>query len=429
MIPTSRTPRTAPSPDARPAHTGTHSAHCRALFGSVAGARSASLLAALALFATGCARSGDGPRASAPANDPPAPIAPDRALPNFLTIDPTEPAHIRVEWTTAAGKRIRHEADRLFLSPTDHTPMGGNLSAFIALGGKRLDKGAGHPLGAIVRIGFYKVDKDAPFFDDIDPTSPVTITCSNIRFDRPVDIHHDSGIHHSMYDHMKVMAYGMSMKAMDTHNLVSATDTLNDRVVFGQDARPGALAPRSPHGGGISVNEQPDGSYTLVATLPYPLFRHIRDDGTLPEPIKDMDHETMIRMMEAEMKDMPRSDERGEGMGSMNMPGMNNSSTMHGGSGVSGMSGMSNTAEMSGMSNESTQPAQPMNDMNNMQGMDGMKDAAHADKPLGPDGLPMTDPAMPGGFFEPYHFHVEFQAVPKGAKPHTPERSVLPSEQ
>lgn len=396
MIPTSRTPR----PHQTPIHAKARLPRDRFLFGLAAGPIAAPLLAILALLSSGCASSG--PVSSARASDPPPAATPseraDRTLPNYLTIDPTEPVHIRVEWTTASGERVGHKSDRLFLSPGDHTPIGGNLSAFASLGGKRLEKGAGHPLGAIVRVGFYKVDNDRPLFEDIDPTSPVTITCSNIRFDRPVDIHHDSGIHHSMYDHMKIMAYGMSMKAMDTHNLVSTTDTLNERVVFGKDARPGALAPGSPLGGGFTIAEQPDGSYTLAATLPYPLFRHIKDDGTLPEPIKDMNHETMIRMMEEEMQGMSKSDERPDGTAPMNTPGTNN------------------------MNHSPNMP--------NMPGMHGMGDATHAPahRPLGPDGLPMTDPAMPGGFFEPFHFHLEFEAVPKGAKPHTPARTVLPTE-
>jgi len=279
-------------------------------------------------------------RASEQPSDPPA----------LLLVEPEHIPHVTISWPRADGSRITVERDQPFASPNDRDPIGPNLEAFVALGGKRLAKGAGHPKGAIVRVGFYKVRNSGPLFEGIDPDGAVTIRLQGVVFNQPVAINHDSPLHHFMFDHEQIMARGLPMKAMDVFNMLSPTDTLNQRITPDVDARLGVLDGSALSDGSVRINREADGSLTMTATIPYRLFRHIKPTDPAPDPNT---HAAM-----------------GEGS-TGNSPGT--------------MQGMGNMGQMGGMDHGSM---------------------AHTPSST-------TDQIGPGGFLEPFHFHLEYEAVPE----------------
>jgi len=275
--------------------------------------------------------------AEPPAREPAAEVP---SPPGLLLVDTDHVPHLRLSWVTAGGETVTLERDQQYASPGAREPLGGNLESFVALGGKRLAKGAGHPKGAIVRVGFYKIDNARPLFEGIDPSSSVSIRLENVVFNQPAVANHASPLHHFMFDHEQLMRRGLPMKAMDVFNLRSPTDTLNDRVTHGTNARPGVLDGSERSDGLVTITKQDDGSFTLDARIPYQLFRHIKN---AERPGDDA---------------MAHGDTDGD---------------------------------------SSSPPAR-------MRGMDHAPSEAADDERDAQIG--------PGGFLEPFHFHVEFEAVP-----------------
>ena len=93
----------------------------------------------------------------------------------LLLADGTSVPHVRIAWTEGDGSRVEYSLDVPLTSTSDRTVLGRNLEVFVALGGSRLERGAGHPDGAIVRVGLFKTDRDLLFFEDIANGSSVEI--------------------------------------------------------------------------------------------------------------------------------------------------------------------------------------------------------------------------------------------------------------
>ena len=87
-----------------------------------------------------------------------------------------------------------------------------------------------------------------------------------------------------------MLACGLPGDAREQFNLVSHTDTLNDRVQPGIDTRMGVLDGSSNSLGTGSARVEPDGTITMSLTFRYPVLRNLRDPwksalpGTFLEP-------------------------------------------------------------------------------------------------------------------------------------------------
>lgn len=216
--------------------------------------------------------------ADAQSTDEPAPAAPP-AL-HFLVIDDRHVPHVRVSWETEGGDRMVLEADRHYQAPAERTPLGGNLDCFVALGGTRLDKQAGDPDGAIVRVGLYKHDPTRPLFEGLVHESPIEIVLTNIVFDKPALASAESGVQHIKYSQDALAECGLAGAAFELYNTVSPTDNLRGSVTS-ENGRLGALGTQ---GSEFTVTAEPDGSFTLRATIPYALLRHVKDPWQLTKP-------------------------------------------------------------------------------------------------------------------------------------------------
>ncbi len=224
------------------------------------------------------------PRAVMPENTP-TPSA------TILLADFDHPPTVALSWTTREGERVEIVGARPYAGDRGRTLLGRNVECFVAVGGTRLTKGAGRPEGAIVRVGFYKKDATALFFDDIAENGRVRIELSGVRFNQPAGALAQSVIQHLKFAPEQLEVCSLPTDARDQFNTASPTDTLNGRVQPDIDARLGVLAAGPPDQGSCAVTTHADGSLTLVCEFTYPLLRHLQDPwnsgvpGTFVEPI------------------------------------------------------------------------------------------------------------------------------------------------
>ena len=204
------------------------------------------------------------------------------AGPLFL-IDDTRLPKVTVSWPLSSGGAATIEGDRAYLAPKDRTPLGRNLSAYVAMGGTRLEVGASDPRGAIVRAGFYKIDGGQWLFEDIADGGAVTITLRGVKFQRPAAARPASLVHHSKFDDPNsVLGCTASSAAasrdsiIDHYNTADPSDTLAGRITE-RNGRPGVLDVSAGAGASSTFTTEPDGSITMTCVIPYALFKHPDD--------------------------------------------------------------------------------------------------------------------------------------------------------
>lgn len=227
-----------------------------------------------------------------PAQTPATPAAapPATEIPRLLLVDAAAQPRVSVQWTDNRNTSHTLEGQRPYASDADREPLGENIVCYAALGGSRLTKGAGHPRGAIVRVGFYKADNAKPFFDNATKETEITVTLTGVRFNQPVDVSPDSLVQHLKYERGEMEACGLPGDAREQFNLASPTDTLNDRINPGIDTRLGVLDGSESSLGSTALTVEEDGSVTMRLTFRYPALRNLRDPwksdlpGTFLEP-------------------------------------------------------------------------------------------------------------------------------------------------
>lgn len=259
-------------------------------------ALAATFLAVLALCLATSGQDADGRPAA-----PPGP-------PLFID-DDHEPAFM-LAWTRRDGSRVELARTMPWGASTDREDIGHNLLAFMAVGGTRIDLQQGHPLGSVVRVGFYKKDITKPLFDDIKPGSTIELRFTGIRFLEPASPTTSTALQHLQYHLQDVLDCGLDASAIDQYNAASATDTLGGKLTE-RNGRPGVLRVqtddtpddttryyRQPPGpdaagkgppaerfAGVRFTIDPDtGDIGLWAEFPYEIFRHVRDPWQRAEP-------------------------------------------------------------------------------------------------------------------------------------------------
>lgn len=225
---------------------------------------------------------------------PPAPTVPLDAVaqrPLLLLVDEHQRPHVRIAWIGADKIEHVHEADLDYGWDGDRKPIGNNLSAYAAAGGTRLLKGAGHPKGAIVRFGFYKVEEGLLFFENVAADSVIDVQVSNIAMNQPATPRTETVVQHLKFSRDSLKSCRVPSDAWNLFNTVNPDDTMNGRIRAGYDARPGSLDGKDSSHGSAHAEVANDGTIRLHVRVPYALFRHIRDPwkraipGTFLEPI------------------------------------------------------------------------------------------------------------------------------------------------
>jgi hypothetical protein len=199
----------------------------------------------------------------------------------LLLADDTKKPHVVVSWPTTTGSggqqgTITLEADRAYGSPGMTEPLGKNLACYVGLGGTRVDRGAGHPLGAVARVGLYKRDTGKLLFEDLADGAMITVKVTNVHFNQSVVPRPKTVIQHVKYLKGDIDACGLGTDAMDQFNTFDPKETLNGKAVE-PNVRPGILDGHDPAMATVTVKREEDGSVSLTAVFAYQLLRHIRD--------------------------------------------------------------------------------------------------------------------------------------------------------
>lgn len=220
----------------------------------------------------------------------PAAAAKDIVTPFVLLDESTQP-RVVIAWEDGASERHELALRLPYGSDAQRTAIAPNLDAFVAAGGTRLSKGAGHPRGAVVRVGFYARDNNRPLFEGVTPDTIIEVRLEGVRFNQPVHALASSVIQHLKYDPAALESCGMPPDAREQFNIASPVDTLNDRVRPGIDARLGAFGDHGASLGDVRIEREADDTLTLVTRFAYPALRSLRDPwrqaipGTFLEPV------------------------------------------------------------------------------------------------------------------------------------------------
>ncbi len=201
----------------------------------------------------------------------------------ILLADDTKQPHVSVSWTRSDGEVTRFDLDLPLTSPDERAALGDNLETFVALGGSRLEKGAGHPSGAIVRVGIYKTDRDLLMFDDIAHASDVVIELTNVAFNQEVAADPDTLVQRLRYKADDILACGLTINQTEMFNVVSEDDNMGGTILTEQ-VRYSCLGGGDANGGEARVWVADDGTVSMRAVVPYRLLRHKGDPWALEVP-------------------------------------------------------------------------------------------------------------------------------------------------
>ncbi|MBL4810673.1 MAG: hypothetical protein JKY43_11520 [Phycisphaerales bacterium] len=222
----------------------------------------------------------------------------------ILLADDTIKPTMTVRWMTKNGPR-ELSAQMPYGPPTggvilqsnnsnqNHKDAQSNIRAYLALGGSRVDTGAGHPKGLVIRAGLTKVENAKPFFAKIVPGSHVEIELQGVTLSEPIQYHQGTGIMHLKYAIGDLLACSLPGTARNQYLLSDPKDSLGGRVVPGENATPGALQGTNKSDGSFNITVNPNDPTTMgyIVKIPYGYFRHLQDpwNSTLPgtffEPI------------------------------------------------------------------------------------------------------------------------------------------------
>ncbi|MCA9275676.1 MAG: hypothetical protein KDA29_06595 [Phycisphaerales bacterium] len=238
----------------------------------------------VALFAIACIA------LPAYASPDPQPRTPKR--PTLLLVEQEQQPRITISWI-AGGEMQRYSLVVPFTAPVGGEQLGdSNALAYATLGGTRIETGAGHPQGAVIRVGLTKADNSRAFFKGIDPGTSIDISISGVRFNQPIKYHDGTALMHLKYGLGDLKACELPATANNQYLLSDPNDTLGGRVNAGVNATPGALDGGPKHGSVEAIVLSDDPNLVEVhASVPYALLRHLQDPwvselpGTFFEPI------------------------------------------------------------------------------------------------------------------------------------------------
>lgn len=211
--------------------------------------------------------------------------------PGLLLVDEAVEPRVTVRWT-ARGQTVERSEARAFGAPDDATALDGtNLRAGVSLGGTRLEVGAGHPSGALLRVEVRKIETGRALLSGVDPGSSVRLEVQGVRFNQAVAVRPGSAIVHLRYSLGDIEACSLPPDAASQFLLSDPEDTLGGVAKDGLNARADALT-NGPGRGRAEAVVEADGTVRLTVDIPYGLLRHLRDPwkselpGTFFEPVR-----------------------------------------------------------------------------------------------------------------------------------------------
>ncbi len=222
-------------------------------------------------------------QSSAPTNESTRPV--------LLLVDESRHPSVEVSWQVK-GERQTFAATMGYTAPTGGDAIGHNVKCYVTMGGTRIETGAGHPKGAVVRLGVTKIENARAFFAGIDPNTEIEFAVTGIHFNQPIKYHKGTGIMHLKYALGDLKACSLPGTARNQYLLSDPKDTLGGRVIPGENATPGALDGGQGHGGFIIEIDKDDPTIiSMRIRVPYGQLRHLQDPwmshlpGTFFEPV------------------------------------------------------------------------------------------------------------------------------------------------
>lgn len=201
----------------------------------------------------------------------------------ILLADDSRTPRVTVSWERADGTTVTLEKDVALSSEQERGALGGNLEGFVALGGARLEKGAGRASGAIVRVGLVKVDRDILMFDDIANESEIVVELRGVYFNQPAVPDRQTLIQRLRYKADDVVACGLTVNQAEMFNVVSADDDMGG-TILPEQVRYQCLGGGDKDGGEAELVVEEDGGISLRAVIPYRLLRHKGDPWAMEVP-------------------------------------------------------------------------------------------------------------------------------------------------
>jgi len=207
----------------------------------------------------------------------------NRSEPVFL-VDSEHHPHVAISWPTKDGIGNALEAVREYLAPNDRTPLGKNLSCYVGLGGNRGDLGLGRPGAVDVRVGFYKVDKSRPLFENMADGGAVTVVFSSLKFTAPARALPETTVHHLKFeDPNNVLGCAGDPELLVTWNTYDPLETMGRRLNR-RNGRAGVLGAGNTTGSKVTFTTDDKGLVTMTAVIPYALFKHADDPWLRSNP-------------------------------------------------------------------------------------------------------------------------------------------------
>ncbi|MGV6815014.1 MAG: hypothetical protein ACWA5W_08415, partial [Phycisphaerales bacterium] len=199
------------------------------------------------------------------------------AKPTLLLVKQEVHPRVEISWT-AKGEPYEFSEIMEYTAPFGGAIVGKNVKGYITMGGSRLETGAGHPKGAIVRLGITKIDTNRAFFANIDPHTEIEFAVFGVQFNQPVKYHQGTGMMHLKYGLDDLKACSLPGTARNQYLLSDPNDTLGGRVKPGINATPGALDGAKDHGEFI-IEIDPDDptKVNMRIRVPYAQLRHLQD--------------------------------------------------------------------------------------------------------------------------------------------------------
>ncbi len=221
------------------------------------------------------------------------PIVPDSQpnYPSLLLVDQEVEPTVHVSWVID-GQRQGFEGVLPYTAPSGGDPIGKNVMCYVTLGGTRIETGAGHPKGAVIRLGVTKIENARAFFSGIEPGTDIEFAITGVEFNQPVKYNRGTGLMHLKYAIGDLKACALPATARNQYLLSDSEDTLGGRVIAGENATPGALDGDEDHGDiTIEINEDNPKLVDMRIRVPYGYLRHLQDPwkstlpGTFFEPV------------------------------------------------------------------------------------------------------------------------------------------------
>lgn len=198
----------------------------------------------------------------------------------ILVVDDSVEPEVVVRWSGAGGPR-EARAHLPYTAPVGGEAIGGddeNILAYVTVGGTRIETGAGHPNGLVLRVGLTKQENARPFFDDLAPGSFVEIELLGAKLSAPVKAHDGTGLMHLKYALGDLEACSIPGEARNQYLLSDPRDTLGGRVERGVNATPGALGGAEGMGTiEVTVRGEDSDIVDMRVRVPYGLLRHLQD--------------------------------------------------------------------------------------------------------------------------------------------------------